>query len=74
MNSKLKVLTIRFLRGCVAGAIATMMTVAIPNYQSWNDIQIWLTSLLMAGIVGGISGGILALDKALRWEKRKKSK
>jgi len=71
MTEKLKVLAIRFLRGLVAGAVATMLLVAVPQYQSWNDIQVWLIALAMAGAVGAISGLLQAIDKAVRWSDEK---
>lgn len=66
---KTKILFKRFLRGFVAGAVATMITVAIPNYQNWGDVQLWFINLGIAGIIGGIAGGLLAMDKALRWKE-----
>jgi len=52
---------LRYLRVFVAGGIATMATVVISGY-SINDFKTYLIALLS----GFISGGLAALDKALR--------
>jgi len=52
---------LRYLRVFVAGGIATMATVVISGY-SLNDFKTYLVALLS----GFISGGLAALDKALR--------
>jgi len=52
---------LRYLRVFVAGGIATMATVVISGY-SLNDFKTYLIALLS----GFISGGLAALDKALR--------
>lgn len=61
-----KSLVKRFLRGAVAGAISTMIIVAPNSILSWSDVGGWLMTLAIAGVVGSISGGLLALDKYIR--------
>lgn len=55
----------RFLRGAIAGAVSTM-AVIIPAVNGWEELSIWLSTLALAGIVGAITGGLLALDKWIR--------
>jgi hypothetical protein len=66
---EIKVLAKRFARGFVAGFVATASTVIIPNISTINDFGSWIYALCLAGLVGAISGGLLALDKAVRWKE-----
>jgi hypothetical protein len=59
-----KTILTRFLKGAVAGAIPIMGA----TIGSWTDFGVFLNSLAIAGLFGGITGVILALDKAMRWE------
>jgi len=56
----------RFLRGFIAGFVATALTVIAPNITTIPQLGNWLYALLVAGIVGGITGGLLAIDKWFR--------
>jgi len=56
----------RFLRGAVSGAVATMVTVQVLSGNSWGDIIAWLNTLAIGGVIGFITGGLLAVDKYLR--------
>lgn len=69
MTDKAKAILYRFLRGFVAGAVATMTTITIAQAVTWKDVIDILNNLAIAGITGGISGGLLALDKYLRYEE-----
>ena len=57
----------RFFRGFIAGAVASMasMTPFMGNGE-WKALSTWFAILCFGGISGGITGGILALDKYLR--------
>lgn len=66
MYSKAKSVFYRFLRGAVAGAVASMVVVNVSGVNTFNDLGVFLTSLTLAGIVGGVTGGLLALDKYFR--------
>jgi hypothetical protein len=57
---------LRFLRGFVAGAISSMVLVVSYSGSDWSELRSWLSLLVVAGVSGGISGGLLALDKAIR--------
>lgn len=64
--SKGKMVAYRFLRGAVAGAVASMVGLQMVGAQSFSDVQAFLTSLAISGIMGGVTGGLLALDKYFR--------
>lgn len=61
-----KSVLMRFIRAFLAGAFGTMITVIPLSSQSWTDLSTWLSALMLAGIVGGISGTLLAGDKLYR--------
>ena len=56
----------RFLRGAISGAVSTMVVIQFAGGNSFADVQAFISSLAVAGIVGGITGGLLALDKYFR--------
>ncbi len=61
----------RFLRGFVAGAVASMASmVPFMGNGDWKALYTWLSLLCFAGVAGGITGGILALDKYIRETKQ----
>lgn len=64
--SKGKVVAYRFLRGAVAGAVASMVGLQVVGVQSFSDLQAFAISLTISGIMGGVTGGLLALDKYFR--------
>jgi hypothetical protein len=66
------VLLNRFLRGFVAGAVASMLSVSHAIIVDWKDLTLWGQALAISGLVGGLTGGLLALDKAVRWEEVEK--
>ncbi len=57
----------RFLRAFVAGAIPTMIIVPAMTSTSWHDLGSWLSALVLAGISGGVTGILMAADKAIRF-------
>jgi hypothetical protein len=57
---------LRFLRGFMAGAISSMVLVVSYSGSDWGEVKSWLSLLVIAGVSGGISGGLLAIDKAIR--------
>lgn len=65
MNEFWKTILIRFLKGAVASAVPLLAV----QVSTWKDLTDFLNSLLIAGIFGGISGLILATDKAWRWQE-----
>ena len=66
MEYTIKSLALRFLRGAIAGAVSTMVVMTPSIIKEWRDIMVWLSALAIAGIVGAISGGLLAVDKYIR--------
>ena len=68
MKSKLQVISERFLRSFVSGAIASAVPLSVASIQTWGDLRAQLILLSIALMVGGINGVILAGDKLLRWK------
>ncbi len=70
MKNYLKTVLYRFIRGFFAGAIATMAVITANgmryNFTTWSDLGSALSILAISGTMGGIVGGIMALDKAYR--------
>lgn len=66
MSDLTKSLLLRFIRGTVAGAIATMVPLLPSVTADIGSIKTWLTSLALSGFIGAITGLILTADKAVR--------
>lgn len=66
MNAYFKSILMRFIRGAVAGAVASMLAVSPNLISKISELETWLVSLSIAGFIGFITGGLLALDKATR--------
>jgi hypothetical protein len=66
MNTTLKIVGARFLRGLAAGAVSAMIIIVPSSTTSWLDLRAWLMALVIAGLFGGITGGLLAIEKYLR--------
>lgn len=69
---KAKVIFKRFLKGFISGACASMVTLfgvitKENGIYTLADLKLMATTLLFSGLVGGVSGGILAVDKYMRW-------
>ncbi len=64
---KYKSVAVRFLKAYLSGALATMATVMPFSGSSWNDVSVWIGALMMAGIVGGLTGVIMGYEKWLNW-------
>lgn len=61
-----KMIFARFLRGFIAGAVSAAAILSPVTMQDFNSLTHWLILLLIVVIQGGITGGILALDKYFR--------
>jgi len=68
MDKVLKSVLLRFVRAFVAGAVATMITITPLSINNWTDVSTWLGALGLSGIIGGVSGLLMAIDKYLRSE------
>jgi hypothetical protein len=71
MEYTFKSLALRFARGFIAGAVAAMTTIAI-TFKNWEEVGTVLSVIGLIGLAGGISGGLLALDKYIRADANKK--
>jgi hypothetical protein len=56
----------RFGRAFIAGAVATMSSLALFTGSSWKELGVWLSALVLAGVVGGITGTIQAVGLYFR--------
>lgn len=56
----------RFARGFVAGALAAITTITVAAPVTLQDAGTILASAIVATIIGGITGGLQALDKWIR--------
>lgn len=61
-----KTLWLRFLRGAISGAVSSMAVLQLSGAHSFSDVASLTYSLGVAGLMGAITGGILALDKYIR--------
>ena len=66
MKAFYKSLLLRFIRGTVAGAVATMIPLLPQAIGDITNLKQWLMSLAVAGFIGAITGAILTVDKAVR--------
>jgi hypothetical protein len=69
-KTKGKVLADRFVRGFTRGFISSALTVGVFTGANYNDLWQWVLVLGLAGVSGGITGALLAIDKFLRWKER----
>lgn len=59
----------RFLRAFFSGFIASAILVVPSTVSDYKDLGNWLSALILAGLVGGITGSLMAIDKILRWQE-----
>jgi hypothetical protein len=69
MDTKTKVVLVRFVRAFIAGAVSTMALITINDVSNWTDLAYAINALIISGVVGGINGFLLAVDKLVRWKK-----
>lgn len=67
-RTKITVLARRFARGFAAGAVSAMLLISTADIVGTTELKAWLFRLAISGTVGGITGGLLALDKYFRWK------
>jgi len=61
-----KGLALRALRAFVAGFVASAVSMPLTGITSWSDLNTSLINLSLAGIIGGISALLMAMDKYFR--------
>lgn len=66
---KLRSVLGRFLKGAIAGAVASMSLVSLSQPSVWGDFSVLLNSLSIAATYGAITGALLALQKYTSWEE-----
>ena len=58
-----KVVLRRFIKGALGGAIASITALSLNAPATWADLSTALIALVFAGVVGFITGGLLAVEK-----------
>ena len=66
---KLRSVLVRFLKGMLAGASASMALVTLNQPSVWSDFSVLLNSLAIAGVYGAVTGLLLGLNKYATWEE-----
>lgn len=57
----------RFVRGFVAGAVASMATIVTTlKAETFSDLSHFFAVLTVSLVVGGVAGALMALDKWIR--------
>lgn len=62
----LKRALLRFVRVGVGGAVSAMLVLSAMMPDTWNDLKMWLTKLMLAGIFGFVNGVLNGVDKYRR--------
>ena len=63
----LKSVSLRFIKGAIAGMTASIALIAITAPHTWADLNTALVALAYAAITGFFSGGFLAVEKWYNW-------
>jgi len=65
VKALLKILLMRFIRGFLASSISAMSVIATNYKIEYGSLNLFpfFQVLAVAGILGGITGGLLAADK-----------
>lgn len=63
-----KVVGLKFVKGFISGFLATAVVIIVPRISNIGELEDWLFSLGLAGIVGGIVGAIQAAYKSITWK------
>lgn len=61
-----KRVAVRFARGFVAGAVASLGTIIVAAPTTLQEAQTILAAAFVAVVIGGLTGGFQALDKYIR--------
>lgn len=69
MSDKLKATLKRFIRMFVFSGFVSMGAITIKQVLTWQEVIPILSNLLLAFVIGGITGVIAGYDKWLRWEE-----
>lgn len=68
MSEKIVSVGMRFFKGFISGAVTSMIMVTVAAPANWNELATILNIFAVAGIFGGINGGLLAVQKWYNWE------
>lgn len=59
----------RFSKAFIAGFVSSAGLITVSDISTWTDLGNALQLLTVAGIVGGVNGILMAVDKFIRWSK-----
>lgn len=71
MSEKVKVIGKRFLKAFLAGAFASVAGIAIITFQdvhTWSGLFAAFSNISLVGIMGGITGVVMAGEKWANWK------
>lgn len=64
-----KSVLMRFLKGAIAGAVASMSVISYQTPVVWSDFHLILNNLAIACVAGAMGGLMLALQKWASWKE-----
>lgn len=67
IDPKVKSVVIRFLKAFFSGAFANMAVIMPFSGSHWSDVGVWISALIMSGMVGGITGVVMGYEKWQTW-------
>ena len=67
MNIKTKSIIMRFVKAFIGGFTSSILVVGIAQATGWAEFASILNALLIVGLIGGLSGLLLALQKWASW-------
>jgi hypothetical protein len=71
MRTKTKSVLMRFVKAFIGSALAAIASIVVSKLQgvsTWSDLLISLQQLAFVGTTAGITGLILAGEKAFSWK------
>lgn len=65
---QIKSVFMRFVKGSLGGAAASMVMVALKTPTVWSDFNLIIEGLAIAGTFGALTGFLLAFEKWASWK------
>lgn len=67
--TQFKSISMRFLKGAIAGAVGSMAIISLKTPAVWGDYFTMLNTLALAGAYGATTGILLAAEKWTSWKE-----
>jgi hypothetical protein len=58
----------RFIKGFIASFASVLGVVAYADYTTLTSLDTAIQALFISAVIAGVSGGLLAVEKGLRWQ------